>query len=163
MRGAGATLRVSLIAGLALFGLACASTPPLPSTLPSGAPPSGSPAAGSTTPPATGVPTAQPSGDEPLPTPSTTDVVLLVADPAAPTAREAAWLADLRTQYGRVDAVAYRDASVDRLDDYFTVFVIDKNSELDVAVVAQAFASGLTIHLIGSAAGYQADVAGGAP
>lgn len=96
-----------------------------------------------------------------LPTPTTTDVVLLVADGNALSPREQQWLTDLLADFGRVDAVNYSEATLERLDDYFTVFVIDQSADLDVAALASAFQSGLTVHLIGAAAGYQAQVAGG--
>lgn len=98
-----------------------------------------------------------------LPTPSTTDTVLLVADPSNPSAAEAQWLTDLRGRLGNVDALAYREASLDRLRSYFVVFVIDQNPDLDPGALADAYASGLTIHLIGPAAQYQARVAGTTP
>jgi hypothetical protein len=93
-----------------------------------------------------------------LPTPTTTDVVLLVTSPSALTSREQTWLTDLRAQLGNVAALAYRDTTLEALRAYFVVFVIHQSSELDPAVLAEAYRAGLTIHLIGAAAGYQAQV-----
>ena len=62
-----------------------------------------------------------------------------------------------------MDALAYRDATLDRLRSYFVVFVIDQSPDLDPGALASAYASGLTVHLIGPAATYQAQVAGSTP
>ena len=98
-----------------------------------------------------------------LPTPATTDTVLLVANAATLDATEQGWLKDLRLQLGKVDAVAYRDATADRLGAYFVVFVIGQSPDLDVTALATAHAAGATIHLVGSAAAYRAQVLGVAP
>jgi hypothetical protein len=98
-----------------------------------------------------------------LPTPTTTDTVLLVTDAAGLSAVEQAWLSDLRGRLGNVDPVAYRDVTLERLREYFVVFVIDRSDALDPAVLAAAHEAGLAIHLIGRAAEYRAQVAGIAP
>jgi hypothetical protein len=85
-------------------------------------------------------------------------VALLVGSPAALAARERTWLTDLRAQLGNVDALAYRDTTLDALRAYFVVFVIDRSSALDPGVLADAYRAGLTIHLIGAASQYQAQV-----
>lgn len=90
-----------------------------------------------------------------LPTPTTTDVVLLVASPDAPTAAEQSWLDDLRAKFGRVDALAYASTTLEALQAYFTVFVVDDSPDLDVSVLRSAFQGGLTIHLLGGAATYR--------
>jgi hypothetical protein len=95
-----------------------------------------------------------------LPTPTTTDTVLLVTDAASLSASEQAWLSDLRGRLGNVDPVAYRDVTLERLREYFVVFVIDRSDALDPAVLAAAHEAGLAIHLIGPAAVYRAQVAG---
>ena len=86
-----------------------------------------------------------------------------MGDSDALSAREQQWLSDLLAEFGRVDALDFADASLDRLDDYFTIFVIDQSAELDVGGLVDAYAAGLTIHLIGPASAYQSAVAGGAP
>ena len=93
-----------------------------------------------------------------LPRPSTTDVALVVADPAALSAREQAWLADLKAQFGLVDAVAAGSAHLDVLERYLTVFVVDEHSDLDAGALRDAFAAGLTVNLAGSAAAYRSQI-----
>jgi hypothetical protein len=93
-----------------------------------------------------------------MPTPPVTDTVLLVADPANLTAAEQTWLSDLRANLGNVDPLAYKDASTDRLRKYFVVFVTDASSDLDPSGLAGAFASGVSIHLVGPASTYQAQI-----
>jgi hypothetical protein len=95
-----------------------------------------------------------------LPTPATTDTVLLVTNASSPSPTELRWLSDLRSRLGKVDPLAYKDASLERLRQYFVVFVIDRSADLDPAVLAAGYAAGLTIHLIGQAAAYQTQVAG---
>jgi hypothetical protein len=93
-----------------------------------------------------------------LPRPSTTDVVLVVAAPDALSARESSWLADLRVEFGLVDVVAAKDATLAALQQYLTVFVIDQQPDLDVAALRETFASGLTVNLAGSASTYRAQM-----
>jgi hypothetical protein len=152
-RAVGAVIALSFA-----LAVGCTSTP-VPSPTSSGGPPSLSPT-GRPTP--TPVETPQATGDV-LPTPATTDVVLLVADANSLTAREQQWLTDLSADFGRVDALAYADATAQHLTAYFTVFVIDRSTDLDVAALQQAYAAGLSIHLVGAAADYQAQVAGSLP
>jgi hypothetical protein len=95
-----------------------------------------------------------------LPTPTTTDTVLLVSDASSLSASEQAWLTDLRAQLGNVDPVAYGEVTLERLREYFVVFVIDRSDALDPAVLAAAHEAGLAIHLIGAAAAYRDQVAG---
>ena len=97
-----------------------------------------------------------------LPTPDTTDVVLLVGNPSALSPAESQWLADIGTNLGRVDALAYADATMDRLRAYFVVFVVDQSQDLDVAALSAAYHAGLTVHLIGPAASYRDRVAAAA-
>ena len=94
-----------------------------------------------------------------LPTPDTTDAVLLVGNPAALSAGETQWLADLRANLGRVDALAYGDASLERLRAYFVVFVIDQSPDLDVTALSAAYHAGMTVHLVGPASSYRDRVA----
>jgi hypothetical protein len=82
-------------------------------------------------------------------------VVLLVSSPQALSEREQTWLTDLRAQLGNVASLAYRDTTLDALRGFFVVFVIDQSSELEPAVLAEAYRAGLTIHLVGAAAQYQ--------
>ena len=180
VRGDHGALGLAFLFGLA-FVAGCGPTPPVPTataslvtptssstaspaTGPTSTPaptPTASPATGPTSTPA---PTPTPAGDvDVLPTPAVTTVVLLLADPAAPTAREQRWLDDLRSQFGRADTLAYRDATAERLALYFTVFVIDESAELDVAALASAYQSGLSVHLVGAAAAYKTQVAGAVP
>jgi hypothetical protein len=98
-----------------------------------------------------------------LPTSATTDTVLLVADPATLDATEQNWLNDLRQQLGNVDAVAYRDATVERLGAYFVVFVIGQSADLDVTALAAAHAAGATVHLVGAGASYRTQILGATP
>ena len=93
-----------------------------------------------------------------LPRPSRTDVVLVVGAADALTDRETAWLADLRQQYGAADPVAAKDATLDKLLGYLTIFVIDAHDDLDVAVLRGAFAEGMTVNLAGGAAAYRTQV-----
>jgi hypothetical protein len=186
MRTARVRLLLALAFTLALSLAACGSnTPPAPSasSRPTVAPgatsasttqspsrtstPGSTPLPGATatpiTPPGptpTPVPgqTGTPDGENLLPTPTTTDVVLLVSSPSALSEREQTWLTDLRAQLGNVATLAYRDTTLDALRAYFVVFVIDQSSELDPAILAEAYRAGLTIHLIGAAAQYQAQV-----
>lgn len=90
-----------------------------------------------------------------LPRPSTTDVALIVAEPAALTQREQAWLADLRAQFGLVDPIAAKAATFDMLTRYLTIFVVDDDADLDVAALRSAFAAGLTVNLAGAATAYR--------
>lgn len=106
-------------------------------------------------------PTEEPVFDL-LPTPSTTDVVLLVGSKDALTATEQQWLSDLRASLGNVDPLPYRDATLDALRAYLVVFVIDESADLDPAVLAEAYGAGLTVHLVGRAAGYADTVKAGA-
>ncbi len=152
--GSGGLLAVLLVAVLT-FGRGGPIPVPQPSTGPS---PDASPSA------------SQLSADDAnalvarvLPSPSTTDTVLLVSNAANLSPTELRWLSDLRGRLGNVDPLAYRDASLDRLRRYFVVFVIDQSADLDPKVLAGAYAAGLSIHLIGPAATYRAQVAGSAP
>lgn len=147
----------------AMLAAGCGATPPVPST--SAVPPTLTPTATTSPPPASSAPaTPSPSGDTAaefvLPTPTTTDVAVLVGDPAALNPRETQWLADLRAEFGRVDALGYGSATLDALTEYFTIFVIDQNPQLRVDALAQAYAAGLTVHLVGPAADYRAQVVG---
>ncbi len=108
----------------------------------------------------TAVPTVEPVYDL-LPTPATTDVVLLVDSTDSLTTTEQQWLTDLRGSLGAVDPLAYRDATVDALREYLVVFVVDDSPDLDPAALAGAYDAGLTVHLIGSGATYQAAVQAG--
>ena len=110
---------------------------------------------------ATPTPTLEPVYDL-LPTPSTIDVVLLVGSKDALSSTEQQWLSDLRTSLGNVDALPYRDATLDALRRYLVVFVVDQSPDLDPAVLAGAYDAGLTVHLIGNAASYAAAVQAGA-
>jgi hypothetical protein len=96
-----------------------------------------------------------------LPTPSTTDTALLVQDPASLTGTEQRWLSDLQANLGNVNPLAYKDATTDRLRGYFVVFVIDQSSDLDPKGLAGAYAAGVSIHLVGAATAYQAQVGAG--
>jgi hypothetical protein len=145
----GGTALVVVIAGLALLGGPGGK---------SGASPAPTAAAAASASPA---PSPAPAGDV-LPTPGTTDAVLLVGSPASLTAAEERWLADLRTNLGRVDALAYGDASLERLRAYFVVFVVDQSPDLDVGALADAYHAGMTVHLVGPAAGYRDQVAAAA-
>ncbi len=98
-----------------------------------------------------------------LPTPATTDTVLLVGDAAALDTTEQGWLTDLRSQLGKVDAVAYRDATAERLGGYLVVFVIGQSPDLDVTALATARAAGATVHLVGPAAMYRAQILAATP
>jgi hypothetical protein len=107
--------------------------------------------------------TGVPDRENLLPTPTTTDVVLLVGSSGALTADEQRWLGDLRAQLGNVATLAYRDVTLDALRAYFVVFVIDQSPDLDVGALAEAYQAGLTIHLIGRASAYQAQVTAAGP
>lgn len=96
-----------------------------------------------------------------LPTPSTIDSVLLVENAGGLDATGQGWLNDMRKQLGNVEPLAYRDATLERLRQYFVVFVIDRSADLDPRTLAAAYAAGVTVHLIGPAASYQAQVAAG--
>jgi hypothetical protein len=109
----------------------------------------------------TPTPTQEPVYDL-LPTPSTIDIVLLVASKDALTSAEQQWLSDLRASLGNVDPLPYHDATLEALRQYLVVFVIDQSPDLDPAVLAQAYDAGLTVHLIGNAASYAATVQAGA-
>lgn len=114
-------------------------------------------------------PTASPGAtpaavaDDGLPRPSTSFVVLLVADPAALDAREVQWIGDLRRAYGRAEILGYSSASAEALAPFRTIFVIGASPAVDVGALATAYASGASVHLIGAAASYRDAVAGGAP
>jgi hypothetical protein len=110
---------------------------------------------------ATPTPTQEPVYDDLLPQPTTTDVVLLVASGDALTSIEQQWLSDLRASLGNVDPLAYREATVDALRAYLVVFVIGESADLDPAALAGAYDAGLTVHLIGPAASYEAAVRAG--
>jgi hypothetical protein len=177
---AGARPRLLVLLGMLVVLGACGSNPvPQPSGSASLTPASTAAVAsqatpGSTAPPevsseprATAAPTPGAStaggGIQVLPTPTTTDVVLLVGSPASLTDHEQQWLSDLRAQLGNVDTLAYADVTLDALRAYFVVFVIDQSPDLDVAALASAFRAGLTIHLVGPAAAYQSQVTASAP
>jgi hypothetical protein len=158
--GGGAALALILIIAIATGG----GTPkPAASNAPgqSGGP---SPAASAAASASAGTGTEPGAFVNVLPTPATTDVVLLVGSVAAPTADEQRWLTDLRSSLGNVDTLSFKDASLDSLRAYLVVFVTESSSDLDPAVLAQAYKVGLTIHLIGPAASYDTAVrAGDAP
>jgi hypothetical protein len=145
-----------------LFFAGCGSTPPpSPTSSVVQAPsPSHSPPGQSPSPSPTDLPQEE---VDLLPTPSTTDVVLLVTNDSALTAREQVWLDDLRADLGRVDAMAYRQATRDSLTRYFTVFVIDQSPDLDLAALSSALQAGVTIHLVGAASSYEAQLSEGSP
>ena len=86
------------------------------------------------------------------------DIVLLVASETSLTDTEAGWLDDIRSQIGPADALSYSAVTFESIAKYLTVFVIDDNSGLDVSVLAAAAAEGATVHLIGDAAAYAAQV-----
>jgi hypothetical protein len=108
----------------------------------------------------TPVPTEEPIYDL-LPTPSTIDVVLLVGSKDSLTATEQQWLGDLRGSLGSVDPLPYAEATLDALRAYLVVFVVDQSPDLDPAVLAQAYDAGMTVHLVGAAASYEAAVQAG--
>ena len=100
--------------------------------------------------------------DDGLPRPSASYVVLLVGDAAALDDRETQWIGDLRRAYGRVEVLAYGAATPEALAPFRTIFVIGESAALDPAGLADAFANGARVHLIGSAFGYGRAISGGA-
>jgi hypothetical protein len=156
--GGGAALVMILVIGIAVSS---GGPKPAGSNVPG---PSGAPAATATASAGTGTEPGAGAFVNVLPTPMTTDVVLLVGSTAAPTANEQRWLTDLRSSLGNVDTLSFRDASLDALRAYLVVFVTETSTDLDPAVLGQAYKAGLTIHLIGPAATYDTAVrAGDAP
>jgi hypothetical protein len=85
-------------------------------------------------------------------------VALLVGVPGALTNAEQQWRSDLEADLGEVDLVAYYDASATRLSPYFTIFVVNTSPDLSVAGLKAAYQNGATVHLIGPASSYQAQV-----
>jgi len=79
---------------------------------------------------------------------------LLVVDKSALTEKEAAFLADLKVDYPRVDIFTYKDVSSEALLPYPSVFVIDFSADLDVSVLTAMFNAGRRINLIGPAGAY---------
>ena len=106
----------------------------------------------------TAIPSSAPAVAHVLPTPATTDVVLLVGSPEALSTLERSWLDDLRARFGRADVLAYSATTLEALQRYFTVFVVDASPDLDPSFLRQAFQSGMTVHLIGAATTYRASV-----
>lgn len=98
-----------------------------------------------------------------LPTPTTTDVVLLVRSAEALTADERRWVGELRGSLGNVDTLAYAEATPDALLAYFVIVVLDADPALDVTALAGAYAAGRTIHLVGPASAYLDGVIAAAP
>jgi hypothetical protein len=98
------------------------------------------------------------SGGEPQVPEATT--VLLVASKTSLSATEQDWLDDMSADLGDVDTLAYRDADAETLGLYLTIFVIGQHADLDPQALAAAYADGRTIHLIGPASAYQAQVVG---
>lgn len=162
-RGLMAAVRVlALGLGLAVTLLACGaqSLADGTSSPPGTAQPTGPSATAS--PPPDVLPTPDAELVNVLPTPTTVDVALLVGSHVALTPAEQQWLDELRGSLGKVDAVAYRDATLERLRAYFVIVVTDQNSELDPSALAEAWRLGLTIHLVGPAAAYQGVISPGA-
>jgi hypothetical protein len=93
-----------------------------------------------------------------LPTPSAVSTVLLVASTASLTADERRWLDDMQAALGLVDTLAFADATAERIGRYLTIVLLDRASGLDVDVLKAAFRAGKTIHLVGAAAEYQAQI-----
>lgn len=100
-------------------------------------------------------------GDDGLPKPATSYVVLLVEDPADLDEREVRWIGDLRRAYDRAEVLGYGAATAEALAAYRTIFVIAESPDLDTVALASAFANGASVHLIGAAAGYRGAIAGG--
>src|SRR5262245_21343028 len=117
----GTLFEVGLLAALLVTGIVFLSHPQPPPPTGLATPSAGPVASGSAPPDVVEV--------NPLPTPATIDVVLLVGDAAALADRETMWLDDLRAELGRVDVLAYGDASAGRLASYLTIVVIDKSDE----------------------------------
>jgi hypothetical protein len=67
-------------------------------------------------------------------------------------------MSDVRSRLGPVDAVAYRDATREKLARYFVIFVIDDDARLDVPVLRDLAGAGTTVHLIGDAAKFAPEV-----
>jgi hypothetical protein len=102
------------------------------------------------------------AGDDGLPKPDTSYVVLLVQDPTALDTREVQWIGDLRRAYDRAEVLGYRDATAEALSAYLTIFVIGESPEVDTGALAAAYGNGASIHLIGAASAYRAAIVGAA-
>ena len=127
---------------------------PPPSQVPPGPSIGSSPGPG----PVASAEASEPPFANPLPTPSTIDTVLLVGSTSALTAAEQQWLDDMRADLGRVDVLAYKDATAEIVTAYLTVFVIAQSPDLDVKALAAAYELGRTVHLAGPAAAYAGQV-----
>jgi hypothetical protein len=86
------------------------------------------------------------------------DTVLLVASTMSLTDTESDWLEDIRMEIGPAETLSYAAVTSESLAKYLTIFVIDDSGELDVTALAQSAAAGATVHLIGDAAAYSAQV-----
>lgn len=81
-------------------------------------------------------------------------IALLVASTDSLTEIEQQWLDDIRENLGPADALAYANANLDQLSQYFAIFVIDFSSQVDPTDLDELSELGVSLHLIGEAARY---------